>query len=99
MNVDLQIEKRWPLPPAPSPQAGRGRHVLAIIVVLLACAARASDDPDVDHVRDAYLRSILPSDPQRATQVTKLAQDLAAALQPDGTWADVDYKNQARSMW
>jgi chondroitin AC lyase len=63
------------------------------------CAAQALADPDVDHVRDAYVRSIVPTDSQHAQQVTQLAHELANSLRPDGAWEDVDYKTQARSMW
>src|SRR5438105_427921 len=69
----------------------------SVLVVVLACASASADD--LDMVRQRVVQSLIPTDPQAATQVQRVAEKHAQAIGADGTWADIDFKDQARSLW
>src|SRR5437660_11803485 len=50
-------------------------------------------------VRERILRALLPSSPATKENVLRTARLLAASLSADGSWADIDYRDQARSEW
>src|SRR6185437_1854463 len=71
-----------------------------VAVALSAAAVRAqANSPDAATVRQRLIHSILPTDPAWQKNMLDQAAQIAAGLRPDGSWADVDYADQARSGW
>ncbi len=59
----------------------------------------ASDDADLGVVRDRYVRSLLPHGDAAVAEVNAAEQKYAATLGADGSWADIKYTDDARSVW
>jgi chondroitin AC lyase len=62
-------------------------------------AQTASTDPDLAVVRDRFVRSVLPAGDAATAEVNAASEKYAAALQVDGSWADIKYADDARSVW
>src|SRR5262245_31569464 len=71
----------------------------ALVLLIGAADSRGSGSSDLTLIRDRFLLSIIPPDHRIELPILTAASGAAAALQPDGSWADIDYSNQARSQW
>src|SRR5947209_14733254 len=66
------------------------------VIFVFACSAAAAD---IDTVRQRLVDSLLPKDDAASTSILQSARNAQAAQKPDGSWADIDYTDQARSAW
>jgi chondroitin AC lyase len=64
-----------------------------------AATTSASADADLAAVRDRFVRSVLPVGDAAAAQVNAASRKYAGALQADGSWDDIKYTDDARSVW
>ncbi len=62
-------------------------------------SAAASDDADLAVVRDRFVRSVLPAGDAALAEVNAASRKYADALGADGSWADIKYADDARSVW
>ncbi len=62
-------------------------------------AQSASTDPDIAVVRDRFVRSVLPVGDAAIEEVVAASRKDAEALQADGSWSDIKYTDDARSVW
>src|SRR5438067_2484636 len=70
--------------------------LLFATLLALPLAARAqAADKDMDTLKQRLYAAALPPDAAGVAAARKLAD----ALQADATWPDVDYKDEARSVW
>jgi chondroitin AC lyase len=67
-------------------------------VVLSVQASVGVDGGDMATVKSRMLSDLLPSQASEATAI-KAAHTLAAKLQPNGTWPDIDYHEFRRAGW
>ncbi len=58
-----------------------------------------SADADLEIVRDRFVRSVLPVGEGAVTEVNAASGKYAAALGSDGSWNDIKYTDDARSVW
>jgi hypothetical protein len=54
---------------------------------------------DIDIVRNRYVLSVLPVDSSAVEYLRADSARYAAALQPDGSWSDINYADVNRSVW
>ncbi len=54
---------------------------------------------DLDTVRDRFVHAVLPPAGESAQTLQRIAHQIADAQQPDGSWKDIVYTDQARSNW
>lgn len=78
--------------------------MIAMTICLVLCSiTMAKDDPagssDIDTLNARYVRSILPTDPEAIQALHRAAAELRESLGDDGSWKDIDYTDQARSIW
>jgi chondroitin AC lyase len=59
----------------------------------------ASAEGDLAVVRDRFVHSVLPVGDAAVEQVNALSRKDAAALGADGSWPDINYADQSRSIW
>lgn len=64
-----------------------------------AQAAHSDAAADLTTVRDRFVRSVLPAGDEAKAQIASAGATYASSLQPDGSWADIDYANTERSVW
>lgn len=57
------------------------------------------EDKDVDTIKQRLYAALLPTSTVEAQALTKQAQPLMDALQPAGSWPDIDYTAQTRGPW
>ncbi len=62
----------------------------------MVAAARAGD---VEVVRGRLVESLLPKDEAGRQEILAAGKTALGAQKEDGTWRDVDYADQARSVW
>jgi len=72
---------------------------LPAIQALPAPAASSDAAAGMATVRSRFVQSVLPDGVAAQTEVNALAAKYVATLQRDGSWADIDYTSQARSVW
>ena len=61
--------------------------------------AVATNDADLGVVCGRFVRSVLPGDQAALTDVHAKSSAYAAALGADGSWDDIKYADDARSVW
>jgi chondroitin AC lyase len=71
--------------------------VLSPAICLGARVEAASTD--VATVRDRFVHSVLPASDDAKAQIAAVGAKDAASLQLNGSWTDIDYVNQERSVW
>lgn len=54
---------------------------------------------DLATIRQRFVQSVLPHDPDQIKHLEALAEQYRTTLQPNGRWADIDYTNQDRANW
>jgi len=59
----------------------------------------ATPDAELGVVRDRFVRSVLPAGEVAIAEVRSEAAKNAATLAADGSWADINYTDTARSVW
>lgn len=64
-----------------------------------AKVAGSTGEADLAVVRDRFVRSVLPIGKSAVEQVNAASRKYAAALEADGSWADINYNDAARSVW
>jgi chondroitin AC lyase len=64
-----------------------------------AATAGASQDADLAVVRDRFVRAVLPVGDSAIEQVNAASRKYTAALGADGSWFDINYTDEARSVW
>lgn len=71
-----------------------------------ACAAEPQSTSSVPPgiaavatVRRRFVQSLLPTDPAAINYLHQRAAKDAASLTPDGSWSDINYASQERSVW
>ncbi len=79
------------------------RHTLVLTVCTLviasfAHAAPAEPQRDIDIIKERIIARYMPSDAGFKSLQKKTA-GYATAIQPDGSWADVNYTDKGRSRW
>jgi chondroitin AC lyase len=79
------------------------RYTLALTVCILAVtstalAAPAEPQRDIDIIKGRIIARYVPSD-AGFKSLQKKAAGYANAIQPDGSWADVNYTDKGRSRW
>ena len=66
---------------------------------LRLCASALHRDADeLTTIRDRFVHAVVPP-PAEIANLNREAKHIADAQQSDGSWPDIDYKNQARSNW
>jgi chondroitin AC lyase len=60
---------------------------------------QTSGDADLAVVRDRFVQSVLPVGEGAVEDVNAAGSKYADALQADGSWADIKYTDDARSVW
>ena len=59
----------------------------------------ASLDADLAVVRDRFVRAVLPVGDSAIEQVNAASRKYTDALGADGSWSDINYTDEARSVW
>jgi chondroitin AC lyase len=72
---------------------------VAGVVLVAAALARAADADDLATIRARFIASILPTDNSARSQILREALRHAGSMKADGSWVDIDYSDQARSLW
>ena len=62
-------------------------------------ANSASADADLAVVRERFVRSVLPVGEDAVAEVNAASRKYAATLGADGSWGDIRYTDDARSVW
>jgi chondroitin AC lyase len=74
--------------------------ILAIAITTETFAGATTIATDgITIIRQRLADSVLPRDSANTSRLRALSQKYADTLQPDGSWSDIDYHNQARSLW
>lgn len=86
-----------------SSSGGRGRFVARVFAVAClagtgAAVGAAASANDMEVVKSRMLAGLVPSKESEPAAITA-AQGLAATLQPNGTWPDIDYREFRRASW
>jgi chondroitin AC lyase len=72
------------------------RKTITVLCVIIAFAARADD---LGTVRERFVDAVCPSTNALSKPIIESATELANSIQADGSWKDIDYTDQARSVW
>ena len=69
-----------------------------IVALFVLCGFHVRAD-DLAIVRERFVEAVCPASDELSKPLIKSANEIAKALQADGSWKDVDYTDQARSVW
>src|SRR5262249_8410804 len=61
--------------------------------------AATTRSAQLDQLKSRFVQSILPAESDQRQKIIESASRFADSLQPDGSWADVDYKARQMSNW
>ena len=70
----------------------------ALALLAAAAASTVGDDNDTELVKQRLVAAMLPT-PAGEPAAIKAAHTLAAALESNGTWPDIDYHEFRRAGW
>jgi len=70
-----------------------------VCLAMAMATALARADDDLATIKSRFVDSILTNVPETRQSIAQAGDRHAATLKPDGSWPDVDYKDEARSRW
>jgi chondroitin AC lyase len=79
-------------------------YLVTLAVIALSCSAalhasESDSTADLQTLRNRFIHSILPTDPDAIEALKRTGDQIAGSLRIDGSWADIDYTDQQRSTW
>jgi chondroitin AC lyase len=72
------------------------RKTIAAMCVMISISVRADD---LGTLRERFVDAVCPSIDGLTKPIIKSATELTNSIQADGSWKDIDYTDQARSVW